>query len=94
MTNPAIVEAKFKIAGAVAAFCDEGVAKFLPPRPSATTNEITTGIHASRSYLWVSARFKKIMDNIHQFKTLMPQKETNKEMTATITIPTLGKISG
>jgi len=35
---------------------------------------------------------KKIINNTHQFKISMPQKETSKAMTATITIPTLGKI--
>ena len=37
---------------------------------------------------------KETINNIHQFKTSMPQKETSKEMMATITMPTLGNISG
>ena len=88
-----MVAAKFRIAEAAAGLgAARGVLeRCLPPTPRATMNEIMTGIHIILSYL------KQIMNitrnykqkDVHQFRTLIPQKDISKEMIAIITIPTL-----
>lgn len=51
IANPANVDAKDKMAGAVAGSSGGGFDKCFPPSPRAITKVMTTGIEAIRSYL-------------------------------------------
>ena len=51
ITNPATVEAKERIVGAVAGIVGGGFMRCFPPTPKATTYTMSTGTHARPSYL-------------------------------------------
>jgi hypothetical protein len=50
-TKPAMVDAKPKIAAGVAGSAGGGLIRCFPPTPRAMTKVMTTGIHATLSYL-------------------------------------------
>lgn len=93
ITNPANVDPKVKIMGAAAGSTGSTFCICFPPSPRATRNTIKTGIQASRSYLQrleSACNLQAKHGSTYQLRILYPQKDTKREMTTIMTIPTLG----
>jgi hypothetical protein len=90
-TNPAITAEKDRIVGAVAGSTGTIFLKFLPPRPTAIKKMITTGIHATRSYLEESSEpeHELVAVYAYRWRIFQPQNEMSNDTTAIITIPRL-----